>query len=163
MHYNLQIIRYVPTAARLAACLLMIAANMLPGTALADREVYRSVDSQGNVVFSDTPPTTDASKIIVRTGPTRPLSASDTPQVTAEPEPKPADTQQAQATQEEAAAMQKLRQENCERARSNLVKLDTARRVYDPLPNGERRYLDDDELAARKVQSQADIQRWCNN
>lgn len=148
-------------ALSLAACLLLMSAA-LPVPAQTDREVYRWVDEQGNVIFSDTPPAKDATKFVLKTSPTRPLDKAQTAPPAAEPEPEATDSEQVQTTQQEAAAMQKLRTQNCERARSNLVTLETARRVYDPLPNGERRYLDDDELAARKVQAQADIQRWCD-
>ncbi len=149
---------------RLVTGVLLALTFAIPTAAHADREVFRSVDSDGNVVFSDTPQNEDANRIVVRTSPTRPLSesaarASVAPQNGAEEEQ---DDEESATVQQEAAEMEQLRAQNCERATSNLNKLQTARRVYDPLPNGERRYLNDDELEQRKVQARADIQRWCS-
>ncbi|MEL7447917.1 MAG: DUF4124 domain-containing protein [Pseudomonadota bacterium] len=148
---------------RLVTGLLLVLIYALPTAAHADREVFRSVDSEGNVVFSDTPQDDDANRIVVRTSPTRPLSPSATrsagdPQSDAAEEQ---DTEDEATVQQQAASMEAQRAENCERATSNLNKLQTARRVYDPLPNGERRYLNDEELEQRKAQTRADIQRWC--
>lgn len=145
----------------LAALLTLAAA--LPGTALADREVFQWTDSEGNVIFSDTPPASDASTVVVRTSPTRPLGAhASRSEPAAQTPAAEADDEDGRATQREAAELQALRQRNCERSRGNLNTLETSRRVYEPLPNGERRYLTEDEVNARKAEAQADIQRWCS-
>lgn len=41
---------------KLLAAALVVCAASLPGTAIADTQIYRSVDEQGNAVFSDQPP-----------------------------------------------------------------------------------------------------------
>ena len=162
MLYETQHNRRVPGGSRLSACLLVISLILLASGAYADTEVYRWVDSQGGVHFSDTPPAGNASKIVVRTPPPQPVPEAETVKVAADNQSTAPNDEQVKATQLEAAAVEKVRLENCQRARGNLLKLETSRKIYDPLPDGERHYLDDSEVEARKAEAQAYIQRWCD-
>ena len=162
MYYETQHTRRVPIGSRLPFCVSLLWATLLASGAHADTEVYKWVDSQGRVQFSDTPPAANASKIVVRTPPPRVLPEAETAKVADDNQSTAPGDEQAQATQLEAAAVEKVRLENCQRARDNLRKLETSRKIYDPMPDGERHYLDDSEVAARKAEAQAYIQRWCD-
>lgn len=140
---------------------------MLSAPASAEKEVYRWVDDDGVVHFSDRPidprarptgmyfETTDPNEIQQR------LMREDYEQN----EQNFADTQQAESAAEEAtrkAEEARTRDLQCNAARERFNVYTTAPRLYETLPDGERRYLTDDELAAAREQAQADVEKWCD-
>jgi hypothetical protein len=134
--------------------------------ALAD--VYRSVDAQGHVQYSDTP-TPGAQLIRMQTlppigppAPGAPLNrpantpASNAPTPGADAAPKPADPAQALLAQQ--AAKQALdkdlavtRADQCKTATDNYNGAVQARRIYKTGPDGEREYLTDDEADQQRL------------
>ncbi|MDH3589345.1 MAG: DUF4124 domain-containing protein [Gammaproteobacteria bacterium] len=126
--------------------------------------VYTWTDSSGRVHYSDKPPATAAEKLDIdlkRTDPEQ-LSArlSDVANEQVQPETIIAD----QAEQERLEREQKIRRdENCARARKAQNSLLSATRVYEPLPGGDRRYLEQDEVDQKKADAQRDVDKWCDN
>jgi hypothetical protein len=133
----------------------------------ADKEVYRWVDDQGVVHFSDRP-------IDPRARPTGMYFESTDPgevqqrlmrEEYEQNEQEFTDTQQAESAAEEAtrrAEEARTRDLQCNAARERFNVYTTAPRLYETLPGGERRYLTDDELTAAREQAEADVEKWCN-
>ncbi len=141
-------------------------------------DVYRSVDAQGHVQYSDTP-TPGAELVRVQHGgqtgtsslnsaPTPPSSAAPGER-TQPPTPAPAsNTISAQADIDKQNA-QKAVQQDVEQTRADQCKKATddyqaslaARRIYRTGPNGERDYLTDDEAEQQRVTLRQAMQSAC--
>ena len=139
--------------------LLMLAAGVASGA-----EVYRSVDANGNVIYSDRPSGDDAETIFIDTAIATPAPSAaadsapdeDQGQMSADvadpetaPDPGP--------TEAELAAQ---REENCAVARDRNERYMIAHRIYRG-DEENREYLTDDELTAIRAESAADVEEWC--
>jgi hypothetical protein len=153
---------------RAAAIAILIALPLVP--ALAD--VYRSLDAQGHVQYSDTP-TPGAQLIRMHNLPPSSLpiagasansapvnagnaSASSTPASIAASAPRSSDPAQAQLAQQ--AAKQALdkdlaatRADQCKTATDNYNGAVQARRIYKTGQDGEREYLTDEEADQQRL------------
>ena len=140
-----------------------ILAVTLTVAATASAEIYRWTDDQGNTHYSDKPPATQAEILDIESKRTDPEYIA---RLTAPPEPNP-QRETIIAAEEERERIEaertETRQRNCERAQKAFNSLLSATRIYEPLPDGERRYLNEEEVEQRKVAAQADIDEWCNN
>lgn len=146
-------------ALRLLGCTLLA----LAATAATAADVYRSVDAQGNVSYSDRPQDDQAERVAViapraATQPATPPALA-TPQAPA-PASEPAATEPApQPTRAEQAAE---RARNCEVARERATRYAESRRLYRNSPDGEREYLSDAEIDEARARAAADVETWCN-
>jgi hypothetical protein len=152
---------------RAAAIAILISLPLIP--ALAD--VYRSVDPQGHVQYSDTP-TPGAELIRLHNAPpslanqgastssvpatASNASATSTPASIAASAPKSSDPAQAQLAQQ--AAKQALdkdlattRADQCKTATDNYNGAVQARRIYKTGQDGEREYLTDEEADQQRL------------
>ena len=122
-------------------------ALLVCGTATAQTAaMYRTISSDGTVTFSDVP-LSDSSELIsvlVRSGTT----STDSNNAEAEP-----------ADDDGSLAAQLA--ENCERARESQASVANSSRLYRVLPNGERQFLSDEEIAEAREQAAADVAEWC--
>lgn len=126
-------------------------------------EVYRSIDSAGNVVYSDRPDHPGAVPVVIRTAAAvapaaRPQSAPAR-QANAAPATEPDAATIARA---EAAQQAEDRAANCEAARTRSERYDTAHRLYRAGENGEREYLTDAQIDEARATAQAEVARWCS-
>lgn len=128
-------------------------------------EVYRSVDAQGNVSYSDRP--VDESSEVVFIATPRPATPPPAPA----PSPTPAASGGDEAAPAAAAAeppaptpdeLAAERTANCQTARERNDRYQMSRRLFRALPNGEREYLSDAEIDAAKAAAVADVEKWCN-
>ena len=135
--------------------LALLAAGTLNGA-----EVYRYVDENGNVAYSDRPIGQNAETIIVTTSapiaPPRPASPAQP--AAAAPE-ETVERQRREPTPEERAAD---RAANCTIARERVERYAISRRLFRPLPDGEREYLSDAEIDEARARAAADVQEWCD-
>ena len=126
-------------------------------------EVYRSVEPDGTVRYSDRPVGENSEAITIVTPrpatppPAPPPAAQTAPQgpaaePAAESEPPPPTPQQLAA---ERAA-------NCTAAQERNARYQMSRRLFRTTPDGEREYLSDEELDAAKAGAVADVAKWCN-
>lgn len=131
------------------------------GAAFADEVVYRSVAEDGTVIYSDrpiegaTPVTLDVPNAALRAAAggntARRDPGGERGGARDEPEPRePADDELAEQ-----------RERNCEIATERVERYNAANRLYRTLENGEREYLDDDEIDEARAQAEADVETWC--
>ncbi|MGB5211140.1 MAG: DUF4124 domain-containing protein [Gammaproteobacteria bacterium] len=149
---------------------LLIVSGMLAiasGTVHAQKEVYRWVDSQGVVHFSDVPTDPGAEPTGVTTQGTDPQKVAARQQQLAEQYQadeqlaavNAADQADARRQQEMAA---KQRQIGCAAARKRLDTYTTAPRLYEKEPDGGRRYLTADEIDQARASAMDDVTSWCD-
>jgi hypothetical protein len=138
--------------------------SVLPlSAAIAD--VYRSVDAQGHVLYSDTP--TPGAQLI-RSGGTHPASPPSAPPAAASKpvksnEPQPTAAEQQLASRAVQSDLAQTRAEQCKKAQEQYQKAIQARRIYNEGPNGERTYLTDEEADKARVASKLQMDEACKD
>ena len=150
---------------------LLVVSGMLAiagSPAHAQKEVYRWVDSQGVVHFSDVPTDPDAQPTGVVTNATNPQEvlarqqqAAEQYQATEQLAAANAEDQADARRQQETAARQ--RQIGCTAARKRLDTYTTAPRLYEKGPDGSRRYLTADEIDQARASAMDDVASWCDD
>jgi hypothetical protein len=154
---------------RLAATIALIALCPL-SSALAD--VYRSVDAQGHVLYSDTP--TPGAQLVRTSGSHAPMVASTAePNAAAKPAPAPipakddaaphdpkAERAAAQAVQSDVA---QTHAEQCKKAQDAYEQSVQARRIYNTGADGERSYLTDEEADQQRINYKLQMDELCKN
>jgi hypothetical protein len=119
-------------------------------------EVWRTVDPQGVVVFSDRPLSSDSVRVSVATRPPAPEPATAAAPATQRGEPAAVDAA-ARAEQAELVA------QACADARTKLAAYEKSPRLYQELPGGGRRYLTDEETIAARQQVRQAVADFCTD
>ncbi len=145
----------------------LVFVSLLVVSQVSATTVYRTVDKDGNVHYSDRPDGGETQQLTIRTprrstaapARTAAANAAASSQATAAPaEQGPSEEQLA----EQAARQAARRAENCEIARGRLERYAISHRLYRTLPNGEREYLSDAEIDEARARAEADVKEWCN-
>ncbi len=120
-------------------------------------DIYKWTDEDGNVHYGDRP-TSEVSE--------EPLAVSsaitDPPKVQARYEAKAAAIEPAEPTPKELRAQALEREKKCATSKARLQKFLTSRRLYRQDENGERVYLDEDEILAARERVQNQVEEYCN-
>lgn len=140
---------------------------MLAAATLQAADVYRSVDENGNVSYSDRPFGQNAEVVFIatRTPGAPPAARNPAPQSAnqagnaADAEETTVQRERREPTPEERAAD---RAANCVIARERLERYTTSRRLYRELPDGEREYLSDAQIDEARARAAADVDEWCD-
>lgn len=133
----------------------------------ASADVYRYVDPKGNVQYTDKPALLPAQKLAVQSRPT------DANEVASGAEAEQARTTAADAARQQAAAARAdqnkaskitatAKAEQCVKARERNEAYSTSKRLYETLPDGERRYLTDAELDEARARAEKAVAEACN-
>ena len=146
---------------------LFIAVAILLATATVAAQVYKWVDKDGKVQYSDTPPPTSATKTEARKVDTSPAAASTSPPVKSlQDRAKDYDkrktdaaekTKKAETDQKNADASAA----NCSNARGALKDLETGRPITRTSETGAREYLDDEARQAEMTRARKTIADFC--
>lgn len=140
--------------------------------ALAARaDMYRWVDKQGNVHYSDRAPPIDAkeSKAMkaARAG-TAPVAATQAPakqktyaEMEADFKKRRVEKQEAEVKKEKELAEAAEKARNCERARNHHKSLEAGGRFTKSGSDGEQLDMNDDDIAKAKVDAQKSVSEWC--
>ena len=134
--------------------------------------VYRVVDADGNVTYSDRPDAWNAETIFINTSTATPAVASAATAGNAPTEEGASDEEGVtdkegeidenvfvEPTAEEIAAE---RLETCGIVRERQEHYSIAHRIYRETGDGKREYLNDAELDATRAQAAADVEEWCD-
>jgi hypothetical protein len=138
---------------RLATILIALT---LPVSAFS-AEVYRSVDAQGHVQYSDTPtPGAELISVSARNGnevttPSKPASKSDADEQIAK-------DQAQQAVQKDVST---VRADQCKKATDQYQQYLQSRRIYKTLPNGDREYMTDADADALRLSARQTMETAC--
>ena len=157
----------------------LLLALALAFSAAAMAQQYKWVDKNGKVQYGDSPPAgVKATPLKPPPGPaaSAPAPAAKKGDAKADAKKGPmtaaekeADFRKRQADsqkeQEKLALEQKeaeTRKENCARAQDYQRTLDAGQRISRTEASGERRYLEDAEIAREKARARQDVQSYCN-
>ncbi|MBS0393792.1 MAG: DUF4124 domain-containing protein [Proteobacteria bacterium] len=170
-----------PARRRRTRCAGALAALVLAGAAMpALAAVYKWVDPQGHVHYSDLPPPPEGKLLSVDTsahahaerGPERSSSAEPAARSPAARTPAgpPAGAVNGPATNPEALAKLKRAVDNdvanaqsdqCKQAQDRYQSYIHSRRLYKEGPNKERIYLSDQELETERLQAKHEVDELC--
>jgi len=156
---------------------LLILVVLLAVAAGASAQLYRWVDKDGKTRYTDTPPPGGVKARTLGGSTGAAPEAPEAPEAAAkDAAPKgpltPVQQEQefrkrqmeAQKAQSKAAQERKdaeAKQDNCARAREQLVLLESGQRVGRTNAQGERYYLEDDARAAEAEKARAAVRGWC--
>lgn len=155
---------------------VLVCALLLVFAAGAAAQLYRWVDKDGRVRYSDTPPAgVKATTIKPPPGSSAPApapgdaaakGAKKGPLTPAEQEAdyrkRQAEAQKARDKQEQSQRDAEAKKDNCLRARETLAGLESGQRIARTGANGERYYLDDAQRAAEVEKARQSVGSWCN-
>jgi hypothetical protein len=145
---------------------LTLAAFALMASA-AHADVYKYTDEQGNVLYTDKPRTLPAQRLDVKT------QKTDTVAVQARQEADMKRMQElnqgrtqsaaAKADQKQGSELSaKDKAERCSKARERYDSYMNSQRLFETLPNNERRYLTDAELDTARNSAKVSMETLCN-
>ena len=135
-----------------------------PASPVPAGEVYKSVDADGHVVYSDRPDTSTAQKSVVRADPPNPTEAAriakeqgilKAEELQRNRQKSIEDAKKAQA--DHAAQVQ------CDSARNRYYALKDARRIYERDADGNRVYLSDQDGDARREEARLAMTAACGS
>ena len=151
----------------LRSLLLLTAASAVLAAGTVAADVYKFKDDKGNVLYTDKPSTLPAERLNIQSQKTDVVAVQARAQEDAKRQQ--ADQQQQQASQQQdgqqpPAAPQASpadKAESCTKARDRYNKYATSQRLYEALPDGQRRYLSDAELDAARASAKASMDVLC--
>jgi len=120
-------------------------------------DVYQWTDEDGNVHYGDRPASEVSEEPLVASS-----GITDPPKVWARNEVVAAAREPAEPTAEELRAQALEQEEKCATSKARLQKLLTSRSLYRQDENGERVYLDEDEIWAARERVQDQVEEYCN-
>jgi hypothetical protein len=133
----------------------------------AEPEVFRWVDDNGIVHYSDRPtdPAAQPTGLVYsNTDPDRireqRLREWETGQQAAEQGGERMEEAERRRVSDAERARQ--REMGCQAARQRLERYATAHRLYEELPDGERRYLTSEEIDEERELAAIDVENWCD-
>jgi uncharacterized protein DUF4124 len=140
------------------------AAAFAAGPAAAD--VYKFKDDHGNVLYTDKPATLPAERLNIQS------QKTDTVAVQARAEEEAKRQQDADQANQQAAGQNKDQQqatqlsatqkaEQCTKARQRYDTYMNSQRLYQQTPDGQRKYLSDEELTAARASAKASMDVMC--
>jgi hypothetical protein len=143
--------------------------------AVAQADVYRSIDAQGHVQYSDTP-TPGAELVHVQGSTSGGASLGSAPPTPARANPvNPAQSltkanEQTQETLDKQAAQKAVQQDvdqthvdQCAKAKADYEQAIQARRIYKTGADGEREYLSDADAETQRVNLRLQMQNLCGS
>jgi len=129
-------------------------------------EVYRTIQADGTVVYSDRPLSPDSVLVAVNT---RPASAEAAATASGSAAASGSarsrdDTAGKESGMAAAVAEQKaMRAEACREAQAAAEAYERSPRLYEELPDGGRRYLSDEEIAEARQNARQAVVDFCDN
>lgn len=137
--------------AHLGAVFTALALILLPASPVWAGEVYKSVDAQGHVVYSDRPDTGTAQKSEVKVEASNPTEAARIAKEQAILKVEETQRNREKAIEDaKKAQADHTAQVQCDSARNRYYALKDARRLYDRDADGNRLYLSDQDGDARR-------------
>ena len=145
--------------------MLYVALVCIVGQCALGADIYKTVDVQGNVVYSDHPISSASKPITLQvTAPNAQEAARLTKEQalqSAQASQEMKDTQQAAADQQKQAAAEALQKQRCDAARSRYAVFAAGGRLFKTDEQGNRAYYSDDEIEAERVAAKAAMDSAC--
>lgn len=145
-------------------CLISITASLLAAPAVAD--VYKFTDEKGNVLYTDKPSTLPAERLNIKSQKTDVVALEERQAVERQRMQESEDARnqtlaQRRSQQQASQLSAKDKADHCAKARERYDTYMNSQKLYEELPNGERRYLTSEELDAARASAKATMDVMC--
>lgn len=154
--------RTIGTFGQRGAVLVAIVLLTCPTRPVPADDVYKSVDAQGHVVYSDHPDSSTAQKSLVRVDRPNPAEVA---RIAKEQEILKAEeiqrNQQKSVDDKKKAQQDHDKQVQCDGARNRYYTLKDARRIFERDADGNRIYYTDSEANAKRDEARQAMQTAC--
>lgn len=140
----------------------MCAMSLVPLHAHAG--LYKWTDSQGNIHYSDQPPTVNAQAIKTPSAGQAETTSEARKSLNNKDQEylkRKQDAEESRKKAEAEAEKERVQRENCEKARKNLNALQNSPRTYSTNAAGQRVYMDEAARASALANSQKAISEFC--
>lgn len=145
---------------------VLISTVIFAGTSSAS-EIYRWTDEDGNVHYTDKPMGEPSERLDIESRPTDPAVVAAELQARLDIQAKSAESaavaDAANKSQEEKRAEREERQEQCAMYQERMTRFVQNRRIYREGADGERDYLDEDQMTQVRADAQAKVEEYCGN
>ncbi len=145
-------------------CMTLLSVAMLAGMAVHADQVYRWVDAQGNVHYSQTPPPGAASKaklVDVVPQPVDAANAKQQQQLVKSMHAAKQEQQQAAEAAKKQAEQEAQKRQACEQARKRLQEYMQAHKVITNANSDNPKYYTGEDLVKFRQQAQAQVDKLC--
>ena len=168
---NMRIKQLVSNGLAVVSTLLIMG---LSAGSLSAQTVYKSVDDEGHVAFTDRPPLQqemgaqqlDVVPVEIKLTDRELLAANRATEKSEARANGVAADIRAKHDAEDAAALAKeteVRAHNCQLAKGRLTKYSQSRRLYRESGDGERSYLSEAEIDTERADAARAIDKWCGS
>lgn len=142
----------------------LLAAALLPVAAAA--QIYKWVDEDGVVHYTDQPAQPTAERVAIQTNRTDNAAAQARLKSAVQSRDEQTESylrgrDEKRAAEAQAEADNKQRAADCEKARNKLNELVRAQRLYRVDEDGERQYLSEEEAVSAREQAGKEISDYC--
>jgi hypothetical protein len=161
-----------PIMPRISILIPSITVSLLCLTAMINAasaaDVYRYVDENGRVQYTDKPLKLPAERLNVQSQRTDTVAMEQRNEESANDDVVARDKERQEAAKKEAAKrsadaeFEANKLEACNKARSDYLSRMGTGRIYETLPNGERRYLESAEIDASRAAAKETMDNLCN-
>ena len=146
---------------------LLLFAALIAWSGMAGAVVYKWLDTQGKVHYSDRPPDGVHAEVVENLGthsghpaPVRASEAAPPQKVANQNPPTPDDAGAKKAVAEDVA---QTRAKECAEAQERYRKLIEGRRLFKTGNDGERQYLTSEEIDTQRTDAKRDVDTICNS
>jgi hypothetical protein len=142
---------------------LLLFAALIAWSGMASAVVYKWVDAQGKLQYGDRPPDgvhAEVVELLIA------HSASSRATSTTAPATRPASVPAAKDAEDKKAVAQDVaqtRDKQCTDAQDRYKKLIEGRRLYKTGPNGERQFMNSEEIDTERLNAKQDVDTICNS
>jgi len=147
-------------------CSVGLVLTAITSLGMADT-VYRGVDSDGQPIYADRPLAgyQETFELDILHSSSEAIRQRQAANAEASKIAGIRESQDEQISKEAAAtdaAIAAQNAANCAAAKERAEKYNSHRKLYKPLPNGEREYLSDEELDAARAEAASTVAEWCS-
>ena len=147
--------------------MLAVVSALAAATAASASEIYRTTDEDGNVYYTDKPAGERSERLDIESKATREEDAEAELQAVLDrrnaAEEKKVEQAKERENRDEMLAEQKEREEACSMYRERLTRYLQAGRMYKLQENGERVYLEPEQIEKTRADTEQKIKEYCNN
>jgi len=144
---------------------VLMCALLLAWSGIASAVVYKWIDAQGKVQYGDSPPAGVNAEVVEMPGSHAASAPAPPPQApAAAPSAAPAVAAPSDSAKQAVDAdVAQSREKQCADAQERYKKLIEGRRLYKVGADGEREYLNSDEIDAQRLAAKQDVDAVCNS
>ena len=141
---------------------LLLFAALIAWSGMASAVVYKWVDAQGKLQYGDRPPDGVHAEVVELLG-THSSSSRSAPAPAAKNAAVPAAVKDAEDKKAVDQDVAQTRDKQCTEAQDRYKKLIEGRRLYKTGPDGERQFMNSEEIDTERLNAKRDIDTICNS